>query len=94
MIFEIVSWDNSVPNVRSTWCWMSRTVIPPEYSEMIMSSRPPARRAPFGTSRGSKLPARSRGTAKATSPTSVTRVFGLAPFRESGLPRPAGSPFS
>ena len=73
---------------------MSRTVIPPAYNEMIISSRPPVRREPFGTSRGSNVPARSRGTAKATSPTSVATVFALWPLREFGLPRPAGSPFS
>jgi hypothetical protein len=56
---------------------MSRTVIPPAYNEMIMSSRPPARRDPLGTSRGSNVPARSRGTAKATSPTCVAIVLAL-----------------
>jgi hypothetical protein len=35
---------------------MSRTVIPPAYSEMIISSSPPVRREPFGTSRGSNEP--------------------------------------
>jgi len=93
-MFEIVSWDNSVPNVRARWCWMSRTVIPPAYSEMIMSSRPPARRCPLGTSRGSNDELRSRGTANGTSPTSVPNVLGVDPLREFGLPRPAGSPFS
>ena len=73
---------------------MSRTVIPPAYNETIMSSRPPARRTPLGTSRGSKLPARSRGVSKATSPTSVASFFGVLPLREFGLPRPAGSPRS
>jgi hypothetical protein len=72
---------------------MSRTVIPPAYGETIISSRPPARREPFGTSRGSKLPARSRGVSSATGPTSVCRVFGVLPLREFGEPRPAGSPF-
>ena len=73
---------------------MSRTVIPPAYSEMIISSSPPARRAPLGTRRGSNVPARSRGVSSATSPTSVASVLGVVPFRELGLPRPAGSPFS
>jgi hypothetical protein len=48
----------------------------------------------LGTSRGSNDDARFRGTASGTSPTSVTSVFGVDPFREFGLPRPAGSPFS
>jgi hypothetical protein len=47
----------------------------------------------LGTSRGSNVPARSRGTSRGTSPTSVATVFGLVPLREFGLPRPAGSPF-
>jgi hypothetical protein len=37
VIFEMVSWDSSVPSVRARRCWMSRTVIPPAYSEMIIS---------------------------------------------------------
>ena len=73
---------------------MSRTVIPPAYSDTIISSRPPARRAPLGTSRGSKLPRRSRGVSSGTAPTSVASVFGVEPLREFGLPRPAGSPRS
>ena len=90
----MVSWDSSTPSVRARWWEMSRTVIPPAYSDTIISSRPPARRAPLGTSRGSKLPCRSRGTASGTSPTSVASVFGVVPLREFGLPRPAGSPRS
>jgi hypothetical protein len=94
VMLEIVSCDSSVPSVRARWCWMSRTVIPPAYSEMITSSRPPARRCPFGTNLGSNVDCRSRGTASGTSPTSVDDVFGVLPFREFELPRPAGSPFS
>jgi hypothetical protein len=94
VMFEIVSCDSSVPSVRARWCWMSRTVIPPAHKEMIMSSRPPARRCPLGTSLGSNVDWRSLGTARGTSPTSVDNVFGVDPLREFGLPRPAGSPFS
>ena len=54
MILEIVSWDSSVPIVETRWCWMSRIVIPPAYRLMIISSRPPSRRDPFGTSCGVK----------------------------------------
>jgi hypothetical protein len=61
---------------------------------MIISSSPPARRDPRGTSRGSNDPARSRGTASGTGPTSVPSVLGVVPFREFAVPRPAGSPFS
>ncbi len=48
---------------------MSRTDMPCAYSEMIMSSRPPATRpARLGISSGSNVPARSRGTASAHRP--------------------------
>ena len=61
---------------------MSRTVIPPAYREMIISSRPPpTRRAPLGTSRDSNVETRSRGTASGTGPTSVSIVFGVVPLR-------------
>jgi hypothetical protein len=73
---------------------MSRTVIPPAYSEMIMSSRPSRRREPFGTRAGVKLPARSRGTARGTFPTVEDTVFGVVPLREFALHRPAASPRS
>ena len=46
----------------------------------------------MGTSRGSKLPARSSGVSSPIAPTSVASVLGVLPLREFGLPRPAGSP--
>jgi hypothetical protein len=46
----------------------------------------------LGTSLGSNVPARSRGVASGTSPTSVRSVFGVEPLREFGEPRPAGHP--
>ena len=73
---------------------MSRTVIPPAYSEMIISSRPPRRRAPLGTSRGANVPVRSRGMASSMSPTSVATVFGDVPLREFGNRAAPGSPCS
>ena len=57
----IVSCDNSVPRVETRWCWMSRIVMPPAYKEMIMSSRPPTRRAPLGTNTDANVELRSRG---------------------------------
>ena len=42
---------------------MSRVVIPRAYRLTIMSLVDPSRRFRFGTSCGSKLPLRSRGTA-------------------------------
>jgi hypothetical protein len=49
---------------------------------MIMSSSPPATRpARFGTSSGSKVPTRSRGTASGTGPTPVCTVLPIVPVR-------------
>jgi hypothetical protein len=61
---------------------MSRTDMPCAYSEMIMSSRPPATRpARLGTSSGSNVPVRSRGTARPTGPTPVCTVLAIVPLR-------------
>lgn len=73
---------------------MSRIVIPPAYKLMIMSSSPPRRRAPLGTSCEAKVELRSRGWSRVTSPTSVPTVLAVVPLRELPLPRPAGSPTS
>jgi hypothetical protein len=43
---------------------------------------------------GSKLPLRSRGTARSTAPTSVSTVFGVDPLRLLPLPRPAALSFA
>jgi hypothetical protein len=43
---------------------------------------------------GSKLPARSRGTANSTGPTSVNNRFEVLPLRELPDPRPDRSCFS
>ncbi|SFN51680.1 hypothetical protein SAMN04489713_102268 [Actinomadura madurae] len=63
---------------------MSRTLMPCAYRLMIMSSRPPAMRAArLGTSTGSNVPARSRGTDNRTGPTPVCTVLPLPrPLRE------------
>jgi hypothetical protein len=48
---------------------MSCTDMPCAYSEMIMSSRPPATRPErFGISSGSNVPARSRPTVMSKTP--------------------------
>ena len=60
---------------------------------MSLTARP-ARRSPFGTSRGSKLPLRSRGVTRSMSPTSVPSRFGVNPLRELPEPCPARSCFS
>ena len=71
---------------------MSRTLIPCAYSEITMSSRPPAIRPDrLGISSGSKLPSRSRGTCSGTGPTPVCTVLAIYPFREFPLPFPAAS---
>ena len=73
---------------------MSRVVMPRAYRLKIMSLVEPIRRFRFGTSRGSKLPLRSRGTSIRDCPALVITVFGVVPFREFPLPWPAGSPRS
>ena len=61
---------------------MSRTLMPCAYRLMTMSSSPPATRpARLGTSTGSKVPARSRGTASGTGPTPVCAVLAMVPLR-------------
>ena len=70
---------------------MSRTLIPCAYRLMIMSSRPPATRpARLGTSSGSNVPARSRGTARRHRPDPGLHCLGdrAVPV----VPRP-GRPF-
>src|SRR4029453_5202820 len=59
-----------------------------------ISSRPPSRRDPFGTSCGIKLPLRSRGTANSTSPTWLETIFGVVPLREFGNTDDSGAPRS
>ena len=56
---------------------MSRTLIPPAYKLITTSEIPEVRRSPFGTSTGSKLPARSRGTLIATGPASVFSILAV-----------------
>src|SRR5215211_8288018 len=94
VILEIVSWDSSVPIVETRWYWMSRSVIPPAYRLMIISSRPPSRREPLGSSCGVKVPLRSRGIASSTSPTSLETVLAVVPLREFGNNDASGSPRS
>ena len=55
---------------------------------MIIASSPSMRLWPFLTSRGVKVPARSRGTSISKEPTSESIVFVLAPLL--ALPRAAG----
>ena len=51
-------------------------------------------RLPLGHERGSKVPARSRGIDRSSSPSSLSTVLAEWPLRLLPLPRPAGSPFS
>src|ERR1022692_1613630 len=68
---------------------MSRTLMPCAYKLITMSSSPPAiRPARLGTSSGSKLPARSRGTCNPTGPTPVCTVLAIVPLRDSPEHRP------
>ena len=68
--------------------------MPRAYKAMIRSLNPSSRVWPFRTIFGSKLPARSRGTASSTAPTSVSSVLPVEPLRLFPDPRPAGSCFS
>ncbi len=62
---------------------MSRTVMPCAYRLMIMSPGPPEIRPDrLGTSSGSKLPLRSRGTFTGTGPIPVCTFLPIVPFRE------------
>ena len=55
--------------------WMSRTLMPRAYIEMILSSKPGKRRWYFAISCGSKVPRRSRGISSSTWLVSVMTVF-------------------
>ena len=70
---------------------MSRSVILPVWRLMIIVE-PPSRREPFGASRGVKLPCRSRGTSRSTSPTWEMTVFEVNPFREFANRTPPARP--
>ena len=70
---------------------MSRAVMPRAYKAMIRSLKPSSRVWPLRTICGSKVPFRSRGTARSTAPTSVSTVLPVVPLRLLPLPRPAGS---
>ena len=83
-----MSADRSTPEVCQTCRAMSRTLMPFAYSEMITAFSPSLRVACFGTSAGTKLPARSRGTASRTGPTSVFSVLALDPLRRFSPPSP------
>src|SRR6218665_3200765 len=66
---------------------MPRTVIPPAWSETIISSSCDSRRLPVGTRRGVNVPLRSLGMRNSTSPAVVPTVFGNDPFLELPLAR-------
>src|SRR5262249_39646083 len=69
---------------------MSRVVMPRAYKAMIRSLNPSSRVWPLRTICGSNVPARSRGTATSTAPTSVSTVLPVVPLRLFPDPRPAG----
>ncbi len=72
---------------------MSRTVMPPAYRDMIISSSAPGLLERLGTDLGANEPSLSRGTCTAASPTGVDGVLGYEPLREFACPPPAfGSP--
>jgi hypothetical protein len=55
--------------------WISRTLMPRAYIEMIFSWKPGKRRWYFAISCGSKVPRRSRGTSRSIWLDSVSTVF-------------------
>jgi len=71
----MVSCGTSIPIARWQCRAISRTLIPDPYKLITVLEMPDVRRAPLGTSTGSKLPSRSRGTATVTGPASVRSVF-------------------
>src|SRR2546421_7401798 len=77
--FEINSRDAFTPYTSSRCDSMSRVVMPREYSERIVSSMFPIRRARFGTVVGSNEPFRSRGTSRLIGP-----FFGVFDLRRGG----------
>ena len=56
-----------------------------------MSSMPSIRRWRFLTTWGSKLPLRSRGTSRSSSPSLLWTFLELRPLRELPVPLPEGS---
>ncbi len=70
---------------------MPRVDMPREYSDRIISSISPSRRARLGTIFGSNVPFRSRGTSMVIGPFVVEIVLVAKPFREFPVPTPAGS---
>ena len=73
----------------SRCAWISPVVSPFAYSEITLPDKPSRRRRCLGTVTGSNVPARSRGTARSTSPISVVTRLGADPFREFPDPRPS-----
>ena len=61
--------------------------MPRAYIEITLSSKPGSRRAYFSTSRGSKRPARSRGTSRSSAPSSVSTRLRLCPLRRFSASR-------
>lgn len=89
---DIVSGPRSAPIVFPRWCWMPRTVMPPAYRDMIISSSPPSLPERLGTNLGANKPSLPRGTCTAASPTGVDSVLGHEPLREFACPPPAFDP--
>ena len=89
MIREIVSRETCAPYTSAKCAAISPVVRPLAAREITSSSTPDRCRWRFLTIRGSNDPSRSLGTSIVTSPTSVSTVFDLTPFREFPLLRPS-----
>ena len=70
------------PYTSAKWALLSPVVRPRAVNDNTIRSTPSRRRFPFGTITGSNVPARSRGTATWTGPTSVRTVLARVPLRE------------
>ena len=68
---------------------MSRTVMPPAYRDMIISSSAPGLLERLGTDLGVNEPSLPWGTCTAASPAGVDGVLGYEPLREFACPPPA-----
>ena len=88
----ISSSDALTPYTSKRCASISRVVMPREYTDRIMSSMLPSRRACLGTIRGSNVPLRSRGTATLTGSFVVDTVFVVLPLRELPTPARRGRP--
>lgn len=74
---ETVSALIEKPYISRTVAAMSRCDMPRAYMDRTRPSMPDRSRSPLGTTAGSKVASRSRGTSMDTSPAEVRTVFAV-----------------